>query len=86
MISIKLEAELGQVIIRQLDDAVIAALKARAKRRGQSLEQELRDILKQAAKRTPEERLALVDQIRANATDIAHPLAEDLIREDRDRR
>ena len=77
---------MGQVIIRQLDDAVIAALKARAKRRGQSLEQELRNILTHAAKRTPEERLALVDQIRGNATDVPHPLAEDLIREDRDRR
>lgn len=77
---------MGQVIVRNLDDGVIASLKSRAKQHGHSLEQELRDILTQAAKRTLVEKLALVDRIRAMTAPRPHPLAEDLIREDRDGR
>jgi plasmid stability protein len=77
---------MGQVIVRNLDDGVIAGLKARAKRRGHSLEQELRDILTGAAIAPRAERLALSDRIRAKTKPVAHPLAEELIREDRDRR
>ncbi len=77
---------MGQVIVRSLDDAVIAAIKSRARRKGHSLEQELRIILAQAAKRTRVEKLALVDRIRAATAPGPHPLAEDLIREDRDTR
>jgi plasmid stability protein len=39
----------GQVLIRNVDDAVIAALRARAVARGLSLEAELRDVLSRAA-------------------------------------
>jgi plasmid stability protein len=39
----------AQVIVRDLDDGVVAALKRRAALHGQSLEQELRDILTAAA-------------------------------------
>ena len=77
---------MGQVIVRNLDDAVIAAIKSRARSKGHSLEQELRIILAQAAKRTRVEKLALVDRIRAATAPGPHPLAEDLIREDRDTR
>jgi plasmid stability protein len=77
---------MGQVIVRNLDDTVVAALKARAKRRGHSLERELREILTEAAASPRPERLALVDRIRAKTKPVPHPLAEDLIREDRDRR
>ena len=41
---------MGQVIVRKLDDEVIAAHKRRAKARGVSLEQQLRDVLADAAK------------------------------------
>jgi plasmid stability protein len=41
---------MGQVIIRKLDDEVIAAHKRRAAARGVSLEQQLRDVLAEAAK------------------------------------
>lgn len=75
-----------QVIVRNLDDAVIAALKVRANHCGHSLEQELRDILTQAAKLTAAEKRDLVDRIRAATAPGPHPLAEDLIREDRDSR
>ena len=48
---------MGQVIVRNLDDAVIETHRRRAKARGVSLEQELRDVLRQAAKPGREERL-----------------------------
>ncbi len=44
------EGPMGQVIVRNLDDKVIAALKAKAELHGHSLEQELRAILSGAAK------------------------------------
>lgn len=77
---------MGQVIIRNLDDSVVAALKARAAKHGKSLEQELREILAAAAKPSREELLAELDRIRAMTRPGEHPLAEDLIREDRDNR
>jgi plasmid stability protein len=43
------EEIMGQVIVRNLDDRVVAALKARAARQGRSLEAELRVILERAA-------------------------------------
>ena len=46
---------MGQVIVRNLDDAVIAAHKARAKTRGVSLEQQLRDVLAEAARPSRED-------------------------------
>lgn len=76
---------MAQVIIRNLDDRVVDRLKARARRRGHSLEQELRDILAGAAERPHEEKLALIDGIRATTVGRPHPLAEELIREDRER-
>jgi len=56
---------MGQVIVRNLDDAVIETHRRRAKARGVSLEQELRDVLSQAAKLSKEERLRRIDEIRA---------------------
>ena len=40
---------MAQVVIRNLDDAVIRRLKSRAARKGVSLERELRTILTEAA-------------------------------------
>lgn len=40
---------LAQVLIRQLDEAVVISLKARARANGRSLEAELRAILSEAA-------------------------------------
>ena len=40
---------MGQVVVRQLDDVVIEAHRRKAKARGVSLEQELRDVLTGAA-------------------------------------
>jgi plasmid stability protein len=79
---------MGQVIVRNLDDAVLARHRQRAKMRGVSLEQELRDVLTRSAKLRPEEKLAAMNAIRALT-----PKGEGervpgwlLIREDRDER
>lgn len=75
-----------QVIINNLDDSVIAALKARAAKHGKSLDEELREILAAAAKSSRQELLAELDRIRAMTRPGPRPLAEDIIREDRDSR
>ena len=49
---------MAQVIVRNLDDQVVATLKRKAELHGCSLEQELRDILSKAARLTKEERVA----------------------------
>jgi len=76
---------MGQVIVRNLDDRVIAALKAKAELHGQSLERELRAILARAAAPNVEERVALAGQIRALTPARRQTDSTKLIREDRDR-
>ena len=77
---------MAQVIVRNLDDDVVSSLKFKAELHGHSLEQELRDILKQAAELTTEEKLALVDRTRAKQERRLEDDSTDLIREDRDSR
>jgi len=75
---------MGQILIRNLDDLVLARLRLRAKSKGTSLEQEARSILNEAASLTRAEFADRAAAIRArqprNKT-----RAVDLIREDRDR-
>ncbi|MDR3517798.1 MAG: hypothetical protein P4M00_18505 [Azospirillaceae bacterium] len=56
------EIQLVQIIIRNLDDTVLERLRARALAHGCSLEQELRDVLVDAAEKTDDlvEELAVV--------------------------
>ena len=75
---------MGQVIIRKLDDEVIAAHKRRAAARGVSLEQQLRDVLAEAAKPSREEIIADLRRIRAMTPKGPRIDSTDLIREDRD--
>jgi plasmid stability protein len=81
---------MGQVIVRNLDDAVIESHRRRAKARGVSLEQELRDVLSRAARPTREELLQEMRKIAAMTPEL--PPGEQrtpgwmLIREDRDNR
>jgi antitoxin FitA len=56
---------MGQILVRNLDDAVIAGLKRKAETRRSSLEQTVRDILAEAARPTKEEAWAALDRIRA---------------------
>jgi antitoxin FitA len=77
---------MAQVIVRNLDEQVVSSLKTKAELHRHSLEQELREILKQAAKLTSEEKLALVDRARAMTPKRLEDDSADLIREDRDSR
>ncbi len=76
---------MGQVIVRNLDDHIIAALKTKAELRGHSLEQELKAILVEAAKLTIEDRRTLVDQIRAMTPSTPQTDSTLLLRENRGR-
>ncbi len=78
---------MAQVIVRNLDISVVAALKRKAKVHGCSLEQELRDILSRAARPSAGERAALAGRIRAmTPPGVAQTDSAALIREDRDTR
>jgi antitoxin FitA len=77
---------MAQVIVRNLDEQVVSSLKFKAELHGHSLEQELREILKRAAELTTEEKLALIDRIRAKQERRLEDDSTDLIREDRDSR
>jgi plasmid stability protein len=77
---------MAQVLIRQLDDQVVAALRARARDRGVSLEQSLRDLLTAAARETDALREELA-RLRATTPAAGRSLdVAALIREDRDGR
>ncbi len=81
---------MGQLLVRQLDDAVIERLKARARERKTSVEAIVRAALTEAAALTVDEKIALVEKMRdwgQRARNPHVPLTPslDLIREDRDR-
>ena len=76
---------MAQVLVRNLSDDVVARLKARAARARHSLEQELRDILTEAARPRREEILADMDRIRALTPKVPQTDSAELIRADRDR-
>ena len=78
---------MAQVLVRNLDDQVVATLKMKAELRGCSLEQELRRVLTEAARLTPEEKVALSRRLRAmTPPDVPQTDSAGLIREDRDGR
>jgi plasmid stability protein len=77
----------AQVIVRNLDDKVVAVLKRNAARHRRSLEGELRAVLTAAARLSPDDKLAISREIRALTP--GKPMlsdSTDLIRQDRDRR
>ncbi len=80
---------MAQLLVRNIDAAVVDHLKARAKAAGRSLEAEVRDVLTRAA--AVPDRAAFLAELDAIAAlppprPPGAPLAEDLIREDRDSR
>lgn len=79
---------MAQVVIRNIDDGVMERLRARAAAEKKSLEQTLREILAAAAQSTRAERVEEMRRIRAMSPPLASgmPLAQDLVREDRDGR
>ncbi len=77
---------MGQVTIRNLPEDVIRRLKLKAEIHGHSLEQELRNILGREAGLTVEEKLALVDSVRAMQQKPLTTDSTDIIRQYRDAR
>lgn len=79
------EVSVAQVIIRNIDDAVVEALKERAALHKRSLEQELRIVLAAAVRPTPAERVSLARHIQELTLDTPQSDSTELVREDRDR-
>jgi plasmid stability protein len=77
---------MGQLLVRNIDDRTIERLRLRAELKGHSLEQELREIINQAAGPTVEERLAMIDRVRAMQKKPSKMLSEDVVRKLRDER
>lgn len=77
---------MGQLLVRNLDEAVIQALRARASARGLSLEAELRDLLTRAAGHPRAELVNELAAVRAKTPRTRQRLAEDLVRESRNER
>jgi plasmid stability protein len=79
--------QMAQVLVRNLDEHVVATLRRKAELHGNSLEQELRIALTSAARLTPAERLALAQRIRSlTPANVEQTDSTDLIRQDRDSR
>lgn len=74
---------MGQVLVRKLEDEVIRSLKAKAKARGQSLEEFARQTLRQAAEPSRETVWAEIDRFRARIGFLSGNSTA-MIREDRD--
>jgi plasmid stability protein len=73
----------GQILVRNLDDALIERLKKKAQARGASLEQTLRQILAEAAKPSRQEIADEARRIRERIGQVSGDSTA-LIREDRD--
>jgi plasmid stability protein len=76
---------MAQVLIRNVPDEVIEAHRKRAKAHGQSLEQELRNLIERAAPYSPEERLAVALRFQSQTPTGCRSDPVELIREDRGR-
>ncbi|WP_291843244.1 hypothetical protein [Maricaulis sp.] len=75
---------MGQVIIRNLDDAVVANLKRMAAREEKSLEQFLREVLAAKAREDREAFIEFARGVRERSKPVFRDATE-LIREDRDK-
>lgn len=72
---------MGQVLIRNVPDDIIATYKMKAQLTGTSLEQYLRDMMEKNAKFTPDERMALSRKYLEASGGPHPPLSKDEIRE-----
>jgi plasmid stability protein len=75
---------MGQILVRNLDDAVIDRLKANATGAGVSLEQSVREILTEATRPSHAEIVAQTDRIRAMSTPSPDADSTKILREWRD--
>ena len=76
---------MAQVIVRHLEDETVRLLKERARRKGHSLERELREILAAAARQDMAEFKACAAAIRTRYEGTPQTDSVLLLREDRDR-
>jgi plasmid stability protein len=76
---------MAQVVIRNIDDEAMARLKARARRKGVSLERELRAILLETARLDEAGFREQAAAFRRKLAGRRHSDSTRLIREDRDR-
>lgn len=76
---------MAQVLVRDLDKAVIERLKAHAEQHGRSLQVELKTILEQAARQDMIDARRLAERIRKKLAGRSHSDSVELIREDRER-
>ena len=80
------DLDMGQLLVRDLDDALIARLKERARGNRRSLQAEVKAILETAAPRyTRDEALDVFRSWQERFRGRARSDSVDLIREDRDR-
>lgn len=76
---------MAQVLVRDLDPAVLEHLKSRARRHGRSLQGELKVILESAALFSVDEARATSERWRRRLEGRMTSDSSDLLREDRDR-
>ena len=76
---------MGQILIRNLDDAVLDALRGRARERGSSVEEEARQALAASVGLTREEAVRRLNEVRARIGPLAGPSSLDDLRLDRAR-
>jgi plasmid stability protein len=78
---------MAQVLVRNLEDKVVARLKKRARTRGRSLQAEVKTILEEAAKEASGDFWKEADRIRQQLKRSGRKFSDSaaLLREDRDR-
>jgi plasmid stability protein len=82
---ITLISHLGRILIRDLDDSLLDALRSRAAAAGSWLEEEARRALDGAVGLGREAALARLDAVRTRIGPLAGPTSLDDLRTDRDR-
>ncbi|HWP57662.1 MAG TPA: hypothetical protein VNL14_07235 [Candidatus Acidoferrales bacterium] len=76
---------MGQVLVRNLAAETVRSLKIRAKQHHRSLQEELKDILEQAARQNPKALRAKVNEVRKLLAGRKFSDSSTLIRRDRAR-
>ena len=76
---------MAEVLIRDLAPATVSRLKERAKRRGRSLQAELKDLLETASRQSALEARALADRVRLQLGGRRHSDSVELLAKDRAR-
>lgn len=76
---------MAQVLVRDLDDAVVARLKERARERGRSLQAELKALLEREARTSRAAALTFAAKMRKQLSGRKHSDSARLLAEDRAR-